>query len=611
MNANQSVKLPGAFSLIGTNALPPIDNQGAVGSCASQSVTRNQFSNAATRYAHSIGLDTDKTYVFAPKFSYNMSGAGTAWVYEFIMDHGAQLESECMFEKNESGGHIFKKGEEVIAQSAMWHVGKGEMKKALKNRLTHFEQIWTVKEPYNGQLTTTDVGRELLYKIKEAIVGGNLVVTGGYPSRWIYADITGLGTYGKPGEKAIVASSGNAGGGHQVTIVGYDDDITAEFAGVVLKGAFIVANSYGSGWINNGYTYVMYDAINQVSEHEKLNDSKVYSGQFFLTLDEAPKMYTDMLKSAPQILCITRCGEKNVCNESFVTYNIKDKTSGKYLTYTQKAADRGLTLTDEAGEQSEFCFIPYEKLSIFPSFDKAEYKEEYEGTYWIYCPNNDGESDGYRFADAGLSLSASGRAVGIASLNSGRYPQAKSWTVDIPEDDSCFEAKIGIAAGKDTVNERVWTFDQVCFTDWRKDVVTGLPELFAEIDIECEDRLSFTVVMTRQDESGNTVEYMPALFRYGSAGWNPRYCNEDEYVTFSGIVNGEAETGTFALAYSELLKRPEGKQISDYKWGFSIQPVKGKKVAFKGAKLYWGSGDVVISQIKADKKIQKKTNFSF
>ena len=203
------ITLPSAFSLVGTKHFPAIDNQGGIGSCASQSVTRNQFTNAVSRYI--AGADAEKPFnpqngdeCFAPRFTYNFSGAGTAWVYETLVEHGALSVGACPFEKTEAGASISQKDGVLCEQSAAWPVlAPGQMKQALKYRLKKFDQVWTVKEPYNEQLTTTEAGRALLARIKMALLDGNCVVTGGYPARWIYSEIGNEGTYGKKGDLAV------------------------------------------------------------------------------------------------------------------------------------------------------------------------------------------------------------------------------------------------------------------------------------------------------------------------------------------------------------------------------------------------------------------------
>lgn len=73
------------------------------------------------------------------------------------------------------------------------------------------------------------------------------------------------------GQKAIYRASFNYNcGGHAMTVVGYNDSIQCDFNndGIIQnseKGAFKVANSYGTSFGNNGYIWVMYDALNKVS----------------------------------------------------------------------------------------------------------------------------------------------------------------------------------------------------------------------------------------------------------------------------------------------------------------------------------------------------------
>lgn len=606
--------LPSAFSLAGTTTFPPIDNQGGIGTCASQSITRNQFSNAVAKYAHSIFADSTRdshnfNECFAPKFTYNISGAGTIWVYETVKDHGAITVDEFPFVKNESGGHIKQKDGKWIQKSAEWPaMYPGMMKKALKNRIKGYERVWFDGEPFNAKLTTSPEGLELLDKIKTAIVRGDAVITGGYPSRWIYSKIVNTGSYGKVGDSAVVAAAGNSGGGHQVTIVGYDDDVTAVFGGVMMKGAFIVANSYGEKWVNEGYTYVMYDAINTVSEHEGLNDSKLYSGQMYITPSKNITMYSEYLTDASQALCFEEQGDVKIGEESFKTYYIKDKESGKYIGYNNDGKDRAVLLKEQCDEACLWSLIPYEKLSAIPTFAPEEYKKEYEGSYWVYAVNKDCEVQGYRYLDAGVSYTASGRSLNLATFNSGKYPVAKSWDA-VGFAEGSFEGRLGITAGKNEKNERIWTFDQFGFLNWKEDIVLGMPELYFEFEIEAANRNCFTVTLTRTDKDGNVAEYMPAMFRYTK--YHPQYHDKDEYNTFSGKINGEAETGYFALSYSELLKMPEGTTALDYKWGFTVQCNGKETVAVSKAVLYYGGSTTPLSTIGRTKKVTRKAKFEF
>ncbi len=267
-------ELPSAVDLRESIHLPPIGNQGAIGCCASMAITYTQFTNAYSRYIHAI--DPDSTfdpssgkaqYLFSPRFTYNLAGAGTAWVYEILKEQGAVTQAYSNFTYDQYGGAQ----NNVMASD--WATVDGYWRLAQNYRIKNYEQIWLNQAPYHFEITTQEAGIALLEKIKSALDGGNVVVTGGYPSRWQYTTISGTGTFGKKGESAICYSKELSSGGHQVSIVGYDDEITCTVNGVTLKGAFLVANSWGESWQDQGYTWLMYDALNLTSAYDALNFS--------------------------------------------------------------------------------------------------------------------------------------------------------------------------------------------------------------------------------------------------------------------------------------------------------------------------------------------------
>ena len=607
--------LPSAFSLVGTNHLPPIDNQGGIGSCASQAITYMQFTNGYSRYLQSCGVDPNRcpkeneSARFAPKFTYNFSGAGTSWVYEVLRDHGCLPLDECSFEKDAKGASQKIVDGNLSKKTASWPVKPGQMRDAMMNRVKNWEQIWITKPPYNETLTTTDEGKGLLRKIKASLVEGNAVVTGGYPARWMFGKICASGTYGKPGDSAVIAAAGNAGGGHQVTIVGYDDEIAAELNGVTMKGAFIIANSYGTTWQNSGYVFMMYDAVNTVSAFESLNDPRLYSGPMYVTPGRQNCMYSEFLAHSNQTLSFRKAGERELCGEVYPVYDIYDAKTGSYLSYSSDKADRSVSSVNEASDTTKWVAVPYEALAKWEGFAEKEYKKEYEGSYWLWAVEKGDEPvGGARFLDAGVSYSAMGRGIGLATLNSGRYPHAKSWTLEAaPGED--FESKLGIAAGKDEKSERIWALDQVCFTDWRQDYVREMPALLAEIEIEAKDRNGFFITMTRTGRDGSKESYMLPLFRFNE--YHPGYCKKEETITFSGKVNGKAECGQFALSYAELLKLPEGRDLTDYTWGFEVKVKDGEEVTVKKAALCFGGSKTPLKVLDKEKIVTKKASFKF
>ncbi|MBQ7847715.1 MAG: hypothetical protein IJ344_05450, partial [Clostridia bacterium] len=103
-------QLPSAVDLRESIHLPPIGNQGALGCCASMAITYTQFTNAYSRYIHA--LDPTSTfnpssgkaqYLFSPRFTYNLAGAGTAWVYEILKEQGTVTQSYSAFTYDQYG----------------------------------------------------------------------------------------------------------------------------------------------------------------------------------------------------------------------------------------------------------------------------------------------------------------------------------------------------------------------------------------------------------------------------------------------------------------------------------------------------------------------------
>lgn len=289
--------LPASYTLVGTSACPPIDDQGAIGSCVSQAATYMQFTNGVARYMQSLGYSNwkpnngtkygDDNYIFSPKFTYNFAGAATIPVAEILVTMGCATQNLSKFFKNGASSNYRYNGVWKTATTS-WDVGEGVMETALRYRLNGYDHYWT-GDVAEGQITTTTTGRALINEIKQAVVNGNVVLTGGSSGQWSYSKMTRAGSLAKAGEQIIYGALSSGGGGHQVSIVGYDDNCEFDIGGVTLKGAFLVANSWGQSWANSGYVWFMYDGINRVSEYDAQcaslrSDNRVVSlDQFLLT----------------------------------------------------------------------------------------------------------------------------------------------------------------------------------------------------------------------------------------------------------------------------------------------------------------------------------------
>jgi C1A family cysteine protease len=75
-------------------------------------------------------------------------------------------------------------------------------------------------------------------------------------SSYIQANTTGKFPYPAPGERVV--------GGHAVVAVGYDDNLVIQGTGTgspKTTGAFLIRNSWGTGWGAAGYGWLPYDYV--------------------------------------------------------------------------------------------------------------------------------------------------------------------------------------------------------------------------------------------------------------------------------------------------------------------------------------------------------------
>ena len=461
---NDQVKegtVPKSFSLIGTPDLPPIVNQGEVGCCASCAITYTQYTNAVSKYIRKNHPEIkfepasgELQYLFAPKWTFGFSGSGTAWVYHILMEQGAVTMDKSSFLLHPKSKAFFVHGftglKKFSATAIAWDITEQQMEEAMKYRLASYEQIWVGGNHALGkvdgklELTTTEDGKALLNKVKEALNAGNVVVTGGLSAAWQYSSnkdpdtgkslgkIVDTGTLGKKTDHAMIYSRGDLAGGHQLSIVGYDDEIAFEVNGVTLKGAFQVSNSWGEDWMNDGYVWLMYDALNERSEFEELN----------------------------------------------------------------------------------------------------------------------------------------------------------------------FE-------------NRVITMDQFCFTDWEKDIIEGLPELYVEAEVSTKNRESINLVpLTRNNETHKTES--TSLYMFSYTNYHPDYdeLGAGDYFAIDGEKNGDEAKGTFSVGYNSLIA--DEAKIGDYTYGIRVQARKGE-VTVHALRLKNNRGEVIaeIEIPEGGEKVSVTKNYYF
>lgn len=284
---------------------------------------------------------------------------------------------------------------------------------AMETRIKDYEQVWLSNDNY--QLTP-----DLLTKIKRSLANGNVVVTGSRGvSDFVLSNVTFAGNVGNNGDLAVVKTK-KSSGGHQLAIVGYDDSITAKYKGVTLKGAFLAANSWGTGYGNGGYIWIMYDAISAQSQCGVPEYS--YMGLYQNRVTEnRPENCWSLERNSTVVV-------KGV---SYPTYDMKDRETGKYLTYESNG--NTVMMESQKSEQSEWCFIPYKTACQWTEFDESWYDSRFDDSYLLYEVNKDKSISevGYRYLDAGISVERDGRTVHTASFSGGWYPYAKCWKFTI------------------------------------------------------------------------------------------------------------------------------------------------------------------------------------
>lgn len=254
-------------------SFPPIGDQGNLGSCVA-------FGSTYYQATHELGLlngtnnKTSTAKVLSPKWTYNLLNDGS--------DRGL-LPSEAYLLLN-SNGAVSLQQFPYDSNYRAWELDSQDWISALYNRFAP-----SVLIPGLGGSSAQN-----LTAIKQALANGHVLTFATYIDSWVYTKIKqGPDSVNNNhvGEWAAVYMNGRQGG-HFMTIVGYDDNLWVDVnnngqvdAGEV--GAFLIANSWGTSWGNNGLIWISYDAflsssavvggpnINRVAAGEYLNSSVI------------------------------------------------------------------------------------------------------------------------------------------------------------------------------------------------------------------------------------------------------------------------------------------------------------------------------------------------
>ncbi len=253
-----SPPLPPSVDNSKLDAFPPIDTQGSIGSCACFSTTYYTLTHM-TCLVRGCNAKSDPTraVAFSPAFTYNLINGGGdngSWLttaYAVMQTNGTPHWKDFPYVGNRSDPLNYLK----------WPTDFATWRSALDYRIAQTGAIHGVD---------TDSG---LTQLKQLLVNGFVVNYATYISSWQFGKV--VNDPSTTADDAYVGKDvatwvNGSSGGHGMTVVGYDDSLWADINanGTVdpgERGALRIANSWGSGWRDGGFTWLAYDALKAVS----------------------------------------------------------------------------------------------------------------------------------------------------------------------------------------------------------------------------------------------------------------------------------------------------------------------------------------------------------
>lgn len=251
---SQKFTLPESIDNSLLPSFPPIGDQG-------QESSGVAFATTYYQGTHEIGLTNgynnkdDRVTILSPKWTYNMinfgrdNGAYAADSYTLMAQNGAPSIVQFPYQ---AGDYL------------PWDLDTQHWVDALSNRTSIPNYISSLEDPNSSAITL----------IKEALNNGHVLTFATFFYNWVYTHIkydpSDYADNSHVDELACSFVNGNSGG-HLITIVGYNDNVWIDVnnnnqVDSGEKGAFLLANSWGSSWGNNGYVWISYDAFYSVTQ---------------------------------------------------------------------------------------------------------------------------------------------------------------------------------------------------------------------------------------------------------------------------------------------------------------------------------------------------------
>ncbi len=258
----QSVKdeeLPAAYD--NTEYLPPVDSQGGQGSCVAWAVgyyMRAEMENFAAGRTDPAqrAMDCNR---FSPAFLYNMihsagdNGAYYSDAFQVLATLGCSSWEALPYT---DGNYSTWPSEAAFMESMRYRTMADEDNYYYQNVDYYWEKV---------------LGNSNIEDIKQLIVSGTAPIV----SIYVYPPYNSLNE-NNDDYTITDGYSGDLGGGHAQCIVGYDDNHESSDG----MGAFLVVNSWGSDWGNQGFYWLSYNAVKY---HDTNHDGRVTSSDEAIT----------------------------------------------------------------------------------------------------------------------------------------------------------------------------------------------------------------------------------------------------------------------------------------------------------------------------------------
>ncbi|HEY3495327.1 MAG TPA: choice-of-anchor D domain-containing protein, partial [Polyangiaceae bacterium] len=238
-------------------AFPEIRDQGSINSCVPFSIGYYQYTYALGKLLGWSNKNPNNSTKISPKWLYNLTngggdfGTGASLVHQILQEHGALTWSEFPYTGDVSNPLNY----------LAWPTSGATWKNALRYKSLGLASLGTPSDSAS------------LAQAKRLLANGQVLTFSTFVYSWEYEQVDN--DRSTQADNAFVGQSivtwmNGFEGGHQATIVGYNDNLWVDINanGVVEsgeKGAFKIANSWGPNWMNSGYVWIAYDALQPTS----------------------------------------------------------------------------------------------------------------------------------------------------------------------------------------------------------------------------------------------------------------------------------------------------------------------------------------------------------